>query len=323
MTRTTYVDHAAIRDFAAEKVNVRRDDLTEYRAQVNRLREKLEKHVDAHPDYGLVKMRSAGSVAKGTALKTINDMDMALYVQKTAAPAVESELLNWTAERLREAYPNHPPDQICPGEHSVQFSFSGSGLDVDVATMLYEGEDDDVGYLILPTTGQRVKTSVTQHLKFIRARKAQWPFHFVQVVRLVKWWVRRRKQLDPDFRFKSFMVELICAHLADLGVDFADYPAALEEFFTYIVTTELTERIAFDDFYELSELPGRTAAEIEIFDPVNAANNVAERYTREQRLAIVAAADDAVSAIAEASYAITKGRAVDCWQIILGPSFRI
>lgn len=323
MTRTIYVDHVLVRDFAADKVNVKRDDLTGYRAQANRLREKLEKHIAENPDYGLIKMRSAGSVAKGTALKTINDMDLALYVKKSEAPFAESDLLRWTAERLREAYPNHPADKICPGHHAVTISFSGSGLDVDVVPVLYEGETDDIGYLIVPWSGQRVKTSVTQHLQFIRTRKDAAPFDFAQVVRLAKWWVRRRRKLDDDFRFKSFMVELICAHLADLGTDFSDYPSALEQFFAYIVKTELTERIAFDDFYDASELPAPTAAEIEIFDPVNAENNVAERYTRVQRLAIVSAADEALSAISEASFATTKGRAVDCWQSILGPSFRI
>ena len=64
------------------------------------------------------------------------------------APTQETELLNWMAARLREAYPNHPPDQIKPGVHAVTISFSGSGLDVDVAPVLWEGEPDDVGYLI-------------------------------------------------------------------------------------------------------------------------------------------------------------------------------
>jgi hypothetical protein len=321
-TRTVHVEHKQVRDFALERVNVRREDLTEYRAQANRLREKLEKHIREHPDYGLVKMRSAGSVAKGTALKTINDMDLVVYVKASEAPTNESELLDWMAERLRAAYPNHPPEQIKPGLHAVTISFSGSGLDVDVAPVLWEGDADDVGYLILPGSGQRVKTSVTQHLQFVRGRKGSSPSDFAQVVRLLKWWVRRQKSLDSGFRFKSFMVELICAHLADEGTDFADYPDAMESFFAYIVQSELSERIAFEDFYAVSELPAETPQEIEIFDPVNPENNVASLYTREQRQRIVKAADEAISAIAEAAYATTKGRAVDCWQIILGPTFK-
>jgi tRNA nucleotidyltransferase (CCA-adding enzyme) len=320
--RAVHIEHKQIRDFAVERVNVKRDDLTEYRAQANRLRDKLEKHISEHSDYGLVKMRSTGSVAKGTALKTINDMDLAVLVESSEAPKLESELLSWMADRLREAYPNHPSEQIKPGLHAVTISFSGSGLDVDVAPVLWEGEADDVGYLIVPGSGQRVRTSVTQHLKFLRTRKDAAPFDFAQVVRLLKWWVRRRKTLDQNFRFKSFMVELVCAYLADTGTDFSDYPGAMEAFFAYIVQSELTERIAFDDFYADTELPMPTSDEIEIFDPVNPDNNVAALYTYEQRRRIVEAADEAVSAITEAVYATTKGRAVDCWQIILGPTFK-
>ena len=80
MTYDRYVTHRMIRTFAEEKVNLRRDEVSEYRAQVGRLREKLERHITEHPDYGLVKTRHSGSVAKGTALTTINDMDLAVYV---------------------------------------------------------------------------------------------------------------------------------------------------------------------------------------------------------------------------------------------------
>ena len=321
MTHDRYVTHALVRDFAKGKINLTRDDVKDYRDQVGRLRKKLEAHIDSHPDYGLVKMRHSGSVAKGTALKTINDMDVAVYVKADAAPGGERELLSWLETRLKEAYPNHPPQNFDPQDHCVTIRFSGSGLDVDVVPVLYEGEADDVGYLIEKNTGDRVKTSVTQHLKFIRARKDARPEDFAQLVRLLKWWVRQMKRRQADFRFKSFMIELLCAHLADGGVDCSDYPSALEHVFAYIVRTELGERIAFTDFYKASELPEATTAEIEIFDPVNADNNVARRYSRQQRLIIVAAAQEAGDALAEAAYATTKQRAVERWRTVLGPSF--
>jgi tRNA nucleotidyltransferase (CCA-adding enzyme) len=321
MTYDRYVTHAMVRGFARENVNLRREDVKDYRDQVGRLRKKLEEHIAEHPDYALVKMRHSGSVAKGTALKTINDMDVAVYVESEAAPQGERELLSWLEERLKEAYPNHPSQNIVPQDHCVTMKFTGSGLDVDVVPVLYEGEADDVGYLIEKYSGARVKTSVTQHLKFIRKRKDAQPEHFAQVVRLLKWWVRQVKRRQADFRFKSFMIELLCAHLADGGLDCSNYPAALEEVLAYTVRTELDERIAFTDFYAASALPGNTAAEIEIFDPVNAENNVAERYSRQQRLAIVEAAHEAGDALAEAAYATTKQRAIERWQTVLGPSF--
>lgn len=320
MTYDRYVTHSMIRSFADERVNLRRDDVKKYREQVGRLREKLEAHIAEHPDYGLIKMRHSGSVAKGTALKTINDMDVAVYVEAGEAPAEETQLLAWLEDRLKEAYPNHPSENFTVQQHCVTISFSGTGLDVDVVPILYEGDPDDIGYLIAKDTGDRVKTSVTQHLEFIRTRKKALA-DFAQVVRLVKWWVRRVRSQQTDFRCKSFMVELICAHLADSGVVFSDYPSALEEFFSFVVKTELEERIYFDDYYKANALPSETTGVIEVFDPINADNNVAVSYTNAQRQAITDAARTAGDALAEATYATTKGRAVSLWQTVLGPTF--
>ena len=63
-----YVAQSDLVGFAEDKVNLKRDDATEYREQVNRLREKLQKFIAEHPDFGLVKMLLSGSLAKGTAL---------------------------------------------------------------------------------------------------------------------------------------------------------------------------------------------------------------------------------------------------------------
>lgn len=319
MTLDRYVTHAVLRDWAAERVNLKRDDVKAYRTQVANLRGHLERHIAAHADYGLVKIRHSGSVAKGTALKTINDMDVAVYVKAADAPADEGQLLSWLADRLRAAYPQKAYDDFSIQHHCVTILFHGTGLNVDVVPVIYEGEADDIGYLITKDTGARVRTSVTQHLKFVRARKDAQPLHFAQTVRLLKWWVRQLKQQDEDFRFKSFMVELLCAHIADDGQSFADYPAAVEAVLAYIVRTGLEEPITFADFDEPTATP--TSALV-IIDPVNPENNVAANYTRAQREAIVTAAHDALDAVQEAQYATTKGRAVECWQSLLGPLFR-
>ncbi len=134
--------------------------------------------------------------------------------------------------------------------------------------------------------------------------------------------MRQVKRREPDFRFKSFMVELICAHLADDGLRMSDYPVALEHIFTYIVQSELRDRIGFTDYYEAGDLPDPTGAAIELFDPVNPDNNVAARYTTTERDAIVEAAADALDALSEAAYAEGKGRAVERWQVLLGPTFK-
>ncbi len=73
----SFVTHSTIVEFASERVNLGRDDIKENREQVNRMREKLERYIAEHPGFDLVKMLHSGSVAKGTALKTLSVMDVA------------------------------------------------------------------------------------------------------------------------------------------------------------------------------------------------------------------------------------------------------
>lgn len=317
------IEHADIAAFADASVNLPSEDAKHGRERVQRLRDRLERYINEHPDFSLVKMLHAGSVAKRTALRTLNDMDVAVYVRRAEAPS-DAELLNWLTERLREAYDGVlDPSQITPGYHCVTLTFkSEGGLNVDVVPVLYEGDADDRGYLVAKDTGDKLLTSVRLHLEFVRARKNA-NANFAQMVRLVKWWVRNQQIEDPEgFKFKSFMVELVVAKLADDGQALRSYPEALKAVFTYILNTGLRERIAFADYYKPSELPASSGTPIEIYDPVNPQNNVAFRYTETQRDKIVDAADVALSAILEAEYATTRGRAVDCWQQVLGSKFR-
>ncbi len=316
------ITHADIADFAAETVNLNRDDAEDYREQVRRLRDKLDKYACDHPDYGLIKTLLSGSLAKGTSLKTLNDIDVAFYVTADKAPTAEPALLNWLAARLREAYPQMKPDQIKPNNHSVCIKYAVSGLSVDVVPVQYKGDPDDRGYLFAVEGGKPVLTSIPLHLAFIRKRKAQQKDHFAQVVRLVKWWVRLQKSKDDKFRMKSFLTEMIVAHLADCGVSMADYTIALEKVFGYIVKSRLKSRISFTDYYPASKLPEPMGKPMEIFDPVNPTNNVAAEYSDSDRQKIVDAAQEALEAISEARYATTRGRAIECWQDVLGPSFR-
>jgi hypothetical protein len=322
MTTQPYVNHGNLVSLADTSVNLKREDAAEYREQVNRLRVKLERHIKEHPDVGLIKMLLSGSLAKGLALKTINDIDVAVYIDSSKAPNQEGELLEWLAARLREAYPQMAPDQISPGNHCVRISFRGSGLDVDVVPVHYEGDPDDRGYLYARDTGKRVMTSIPLHIRFTRKRKDANPDHFAQCVRFAKWWGTLQKRADTNFRMKSFFCELIFARLADDGIALDDYTRALESFFKYIVKSQLRTRIVFSDYYPSSNLPAPTGAAIEAFDPVNEKNNIVEDYTTAERQAIVSRAEDAMEALAEARYATTKGRAEELWQEVLGPSFR-
>ena len=316
-----HIDHRDIVRFAQDKVNLPKDKADEYRAQVSRLRDKLEGYLAEHPDFALRKMLLSGSLAKGTSLRTLNDIDVAVYISGSDAPHDLRALLDYLATRLRKAFPNFTDDQVKPQTYSVTVSFRGTGLDVDIVPVMYSGDPQWRGNLISQDDGSFLETSIPLHLQFARKRKLAQPVHFAQVVRLVKFWARRTKQERDGFRFKSFMIEMILAHLCDQGVDFSDYPEALQAFFTYIARSGLRERIVFEDHYRASSVPAMSDR-VQIIDPINAGNNVARLYASEQADAIVDAALDAGDAIDAALAAPTKELTLYYWQKVFGSSFQ-
>ena len=81
------IGHGEVEAFAEERVNLPAAKAKKHRDQVKALRERLERKIDDDPNYGLVKMLHAGSVAKGTALSDVHDLDTAVYVKAgEAAP---------------------------------------------------------------------------------------------------------------------------------------------------------------------------------------------------------------------------------------------
>jgi hypothetical protein len=318
----SHVDHADIVRFASERVNLPKEQADEYRAQVRRLRERLETYLAEHPDFSLRKMLLSGSLAKGTALRTLNDIDVACYISGANAPKDVSALIEYLAERLRKAFPNFSPDQVKPQTYSVTVSFKGTGLDVDVVPILYDGDKDWYGSLVSQEDGSFLKTNIPYHLEFIRKRKAAQEKDFAQVARLLKFWTRKLKNEQEGFRFKSFMVELVLAHLADGGANLSDYPEALQHFFTYVAKSNFRQLIVFGDYYPVSSV-GTITEPVKIIDPVNAVNNVSRLYTAQQADAIVGAALDAGDAIDAALTAPTKGETVRYWQRVFGSSFQV
>lgn len=317
-----HVDHADLARFADERVNLKREDTSDLRSQANRLREKLGEYLKEHPDFALRKMLLSGSLAKGTALKSISDIDVACYVSSDSAPDDISQLIDWLAQKLETAFPNFKPEQIKRKTYSVSVNFVSTGNEVDIVPILYDGDPGWRGYLVSQDTGEKLLTSVPMHLDFIRKRKKANDKHFAQVVRLIKFWAGLRKQEDEDFRFKSFMVELILAYLADHGTPLADYPRALQKFFAFIANDDFETAITFDDYYDPSECE-QPEEPIRIWDPVNCENNVAKLYTEHNKERLVDAALDAGDAVDSALRAINKSETVRFWQKVFGPTFNV
>ena len=132
---------------------MQRTEVDDQRAQVKRLRDRIENKIATSPGYGLVKALNAGSIAKGTALRNVNDHDLAVYVKAEQAPDETPALAHWVRDRVVEAYPLLHEDQIVASTNCVNVRFAGSGVEVDVVPVLYEGEPDDVGYLVSKDDG--------------------------------------------------------------------------------------------------------------------------------------------------------------------------
>ena len=327
--RMSHVTHTDILKFAEKSVNMRESDVRDYRRQVTVLREKLQAKIKDNPDYKLKKICLSGSLAKGTALRDINDIDVALYV-KCEQPEDMKKFIEWLVDEMRELYPNMEPSQITPQEFSIKISYRGSGLDVDVVPILYQGDavddgadkdDEWDGLLYSRDSGKWLKTNIPRHIAFIQARKKRNPTHFRQIVRLVKYWVAQRKIENDNFKFKSFMVELIVAHLADnQSMTMNDYVEAMADFLNFIVRRGLDNVIEFDDYYTSLET-AHAAAPIRIFDPANSENNVASAYQQGDKDIIIRECEAAADAVDAAIYAPTKEKANEYWRKIFGPSF--
>lgn len=321
MTRE-HVNHADIARFADERVNLKQDDASVLRKQAKNLREKLEAHIGAHPDFALKKLILSGSLAKGTALKSTSDIDMAVYVSVDDAPGVDN-LADWLANKLREVYPQMDHGQIKPQRYSVCISYSGTGLDIDIVPILYDGDPQWRGNLVSQHDGSLLMTSIPMHLEFIRSRKSKTDRHYAQLIRLIKYWSKRNKLENSDFRCKSFLVELIVAHLYDQGcLTLNDYPQALKQSFDSIAAGLLNEPIVFSDYYSPGSVPA-IRDPVQVFDPVNAKNNVASDYDQANLNCLVEAALAAGDAIEASYYAPTKQETVGYWREIFGNTFTV
>jgi hypothetical protein len=324
-----HVDHKVVARHAADKVNVGSKDARERRGQVNYLRGGLESYISEHPGYDLVKLRASGSTAKHTAIRRRkgegSDADVAAYVRSADPTLPEAGLLEWLRDRCIEVYgKTKVADDFQISDHAVGITLRGSGLKIDVAPVLYDGQPDDKGHLIT-RQGERKLTSVTLHLTFIRKRRNEAGLGYPELIRLLKAWIREGKRRDPDLRCKSFLLELIVAHLWDSGwngeaLQVNDYPRAIEQVLAFIARTGLKEPIAFDDFYDPAEVSASYEA-IQVWDPVNPANNVASSYSEHDRQRLVGHADACLDEISWAATAPTKAEANPAWRTLLGPGF--
>ena len=320
-----HVEHADINRFAEYHVNLPAAEAKKYREQLDRLREVLKHYIKKNPDFQIKRMMVSGSLAKGTALKSISDADMAVYL-KSDDSVPEKGFTEWLASLLRKVFSNMDASQIEPKEYCVNINFKGAGIDVDVVPVhlvIPHQRFEWDGNLVSKHDGSQLLTNIPKHLEFIRKRKADNNPHFAQVVRLVKYWASLCKQDNSNFRFKSFMIEMILSHLCDKDkINISDYPRALKNFFDYLLISNLEEVIIFDDYYRSREVKSSSGI-IKIYDPVNPENNIGEKCTQKNKDLILEAALEAADTIEYALNATTKEETLRQWRKVFGSAFSI
>lgn len=292
----------------------------EFLAQVDNLINQLTKKITEDSSFKVKSFKKTGSLMKGTVLKPKGDngvdADVAVFLDLSEAEKSDIEKLhNIIIDLLIAVYPMKKREDFQVQPRTLGIHFQVSGLDVDLVPVIPIPEEPGYGWQLSSKNGEPVKTSAQGQLDFIKKRKDA-DTRYKTLIRLLKKW-RNEQELD---KFRSFMIELIVAHLYDRDGVTTSLESGLQRFYLYVAQSELKTPITFPELGRVTTFPSDPVV---ILDPVNKDNNVAMRLTDDERKEIVAAAKIAWETIETASWKNTKGETLDHWKEIMGRSFTV
>lgn len=303
-----YFDHNVLR-LPSEKRK-------EYHAQVDNLVSELKKRITEKSELKVTKVVKAGSFAKYTILRKVDDyptdVDVVFYITGAEENSKSyEELCNKIYELLIDIYPTKKVEDFEIQRRAATVTFAKSGLIVDVVPVLQHSKNLDHGWQFDILSGAKNLTCAPCHIQFIQTRKNK-DKHFRTLVRLAKRW----RHFHDIPGLKSFHIELIMAHLVDTDGPAENIEKRFREFLAYIARTKLRERI---DFPENSNKPAVSFSDsVVIVDPVTPGNNVASRISKEEQELIAKAAEVALDT---ATYASVEN-SNDIWEEIFGGRFK-
>ena len=303
--------------YVSNKLALPGEERNEFRAQVNRLLEKLEAVLHEDGSYRIQKLRRAGSLEKGTsnrprAGKPV-DADVGVYfaVDDTSSFDI-AHLQRLIKKLLAAAYPQKSEDDFDDsGARTFGVVFKGTGLEIDLVPIVSLDEDANYG-LQYSRAGDCVKTSVKVHIDHYRDHSGRDPL-LAPTLRMAKRW-RHWQELEG---VESFHLELMLSYLIDREGTAPTLEEGLRRLFLFIMR-DLSRGIAFD-----GEDTSRFADPVVVLDPANADNNVAARIKLAERDALLAAARAAYETLTWAQGLPYKGETVDAWKEVMGDNFSI
>lgn len=320
MKHTVKLTDAEINCFVSRVLKLPPGKRKEYLDQVDFLLGRLESKIKEDGSFRVTGFKKTGSLVKGTVIRPKGDdgvdADVAVYLDLSEADKSDIYLLHEIILKLvRTVYPqkNQQDFQIQP--RTLGIHFRDSGLDVDLVPVVPIPNQSGYGWQPSAQKGDPVKTSVQGQLDFIRKRSNS-DSSYRTLVRLVKKW-RNVQELDS---FRSFLIELVLAHIQDTQGASPTLEDGLQRFFLYITQSKLLERIAFSESGVVKNFPKDTVV---ILDPVNPENNVAKRLTDAERKEITSKAETAWEKLSTASFTSGKGETVEFWKFVFGRSFTI
>jgi len=304
-------------NYVSGKLALPGDERNDYRAQVNRLLEKLETVLHEDGSYRIQKFRRAGSLEKGTsnrprAGKPV-DADVGVYFAVNDTSNFDiTDLQRVIKKLLSAAYPQKNEDDFDDtGARTFGVVFQGSGLEVDLAPIVSLDADANYG-LQYSRSGNCVKTSVKAHIDHYRDHAGRDPL-LAPTLRLAKRW-RYWQELDG---VQSFHLELMLSYLVDRDGPAPTLEDSLRRLFLF-VARDLHRGVAFG-----SADVSRFSDPLVIVDPANEENNVGARIESGEREALIVAARTAYETLTWAQGLPYQGETVSAWKELFGDNFSI
>lgn len=157
-----------------------------------------------------------------------------------------------------------------------------------------------------------------------KTKETSGPVAFNDMVRLLKWWrCFREAEARTIKELPSFLITLLAGYAFDQRDVRASFGEAIADWFGFLArAVRQRARIAFDDFGSPPSSPGRNW---EILDPVNAENNVVDKWTGVMADELAGWLEDSRDAMYEAIAAFQDDResdGVECLLRVFGPPIR-
>ena len=298
------------------RIKLTQEKKSSYAQQIDNLKDNVIKAVNGMENTNVIKVKRTGSWKKGTALAPKGDypldIDMVFYLDLDEDTSFDAEeLREEIIDVLCKAYPNKERSDFTDGQKTIGVVFRGSGLEVDIVPFIPEKGNTTYGRQPRKKLNSgEFKTSVEKQLDFISKIKDKCA-NFTSIVRILKSW-RNYQELE----LSSFSIELAVAHLIEDGRINTSINQAIISFFEFFGNDNPVK------VYFTGAIGSKVGSPPLIADPTNNENNTIKLTDSEWNEIV----DEAEFGFETISYAHTiqeKGKTLDLWKEVFGPSFNV